>query len=98
MFIGPGQRQLSLLVTVAGGCWIKPLPAKAGRFPAGLKVNFFEPQNIEQGIMNVEGKKSSFEIPCSIFDIQNANMLKLFAWKEKVLNLVNRKINCTLLV
>jgi hypothetical protein len=32
----------------------------------------FEPQNIEQGMMNLEGKKSSFEIPCSIFDIQYA--------------------------
>jgi hypothetical protein len=33
-----------------------------------------EPQNTEQGIMNVEvlmnGKTSDFYIPCSIFDIQ----------------------------
>ena len=29
-----------------------------------------EPQNTEQGIMNVEGEKtSSFEIPCSIFKL-----------------------------
>jgi hypothetical protein len=35
-------------------------------------VNFFEAQNIEQRMMNVEGKKSSFEIPCSLFDIQYA--------------------------
>jgi hypothetical protein len=32
-----------------------------------------EPQNTEQGIMNVEGKKTSaFDIPCSIFDIQES--------------------------
>ncbi len=31
-----------------------------------------EPQNIEYRMLNIEGKKtSSFEIPCSIFDIQN---------------------------
>jgi hypothetical protein len=30
-----------------------------------------EPQNTEQGIMNVEGEKTSlFEVPCSIFDVQ----------------------------
>jgi hypothetical protein len=31
-----------------------------------------EPQNIEYRMLNIQGKKtSSFEIPCSIFDIQN---------------------------
>jgi hypothetical protein len=37
------------------------------------KIKNNEPQNTEQGIMNVEGKEnSSFEIPCSMFDIQVA--------------------------
>ena len=40
----------------------------------------FEPQNIEQGIMNVEGIiPSKFEVPCTIFDIQTANGHNLVA-------------------
>jgi hypothetical protein len=43
-----------------------------GLKPSAGQEGVGEPQNTEQGIMNVEGKKtSSFEIPCSIFDIQN---------------------------
>jgi len=35
-----------------------------------LKQHKSEPQNTEQGIMNVEGLKTFyFDIPCSIFDI-----------------------------
>jgi len=36
--------------------------------------NTIEPQNTEQGIMNVEGLKNTsyFDIPCSIFDIQKS--------------------------
>jgi CubicO group peptidase (beta-lactamase class C family) len=48
-----------------------------------------EPQNTEQGIMNFEGKKtSSFEIPCSIFDIQNKSDIEM----ESVDRLMNQGI------
>ncbi len=42
--------------------------------------------------MNVEGEKSSFEIPCSIFGIQNGRQAKAVRLKTKVLNLANGKI------
>jgi CubicO group peptidase (beta-lactamase class C family) len=48
-----------------------------------------EPQNTEQAIMNFEGKKtSSFEIPCSIFDIQNKSDIEM----ESVDRLMNKAI------
>jgi len=38
----------------------------------GMNLSGIEPQNTEQGIMNVEVlKTSAFYIPCSIFDIQS---------------------------
>jgi hypothetical protein len=53
------------------------LRPKGRGFPESEPVNSFEPQNIEQRMMNVEGKKSSFEIPCSLFDIQYAKTVRL---------------------
>ncbi len=55
----------------------KPLPAKAGRFLLRLKVIYFEPQNIEvKNIVLFLKKLLLFEIPYSIFDIQNEKHAK----------------------
>ncbi len=74
----------------------KPLPAEAGRFSLRLKAICFEPQNKEPQNIEVKGiflflqKRPLFEIPCSIFKMQNR--VELLASKAKVLNLANGKI------
>jgi len=75
---------------------IKPLLAKAGRFSLRLKVICFEPLNKEPQNIEVKNivlflqKLLLFEIPCSIFKMQNR--LKLFASEAKILHLANGKI------
>jgi hypothetical protein len=69
---------------------IKPLPARAGKISLRLKVIRFEPQNIEvKSIVFFLQKRLLFEIPCSIFKMQNR--VELLASKAKVLNLANGK-------
>jgi hypothetical protein len=50
------------------------LPALKGQACGKANRSILEPQNIEQGMLKVEGRKSSFEILCSIFDIQSTSI------------------------
>jgi hypothetical protein len=76
----------SVAGNLAGACPesdnIKPLSATGGRSSLRLKVIYFEPQNKEPQNIEVKNmvlffqKLLLFEIPCSIFDIQNAKQAK----------------------
>ena len=69
-------------------------------FPTGLYPDAIEPQNTEQGIMNVEvlmnQKTSYFYIPCSILDIQRGGqaLVAIFSNSPASLEIPSKSKSC----